>query len=305
VHREKVSLEKMSYRDCRKKQERYRAIQDTFVHRRPSSSPVVVEIEPSTACDLDCVFCPREALCRPAGHLSLDAFRLILRNLGPPSDGGMLLFSGFGEPLAHGAIAILVEQAKRTGWFCGITTNGTGISEPSIHALLSAGLDVLQVSLHAATDRTYRRITNRDAYAAVVNNIQSVLPMCTNRIVLALNFTVTPWNRHEIPGFASYWKDRGLAHINFSRCHNRGGRFHGFPHASSPSPPSGGHADCWAYRHALYVAWDGGLLACCNDLTGETRRGDLRRTALREILEGDRDEVPPRGLCGLCDFPFR
>ncbi len=287
------------------RRERYREIQDAFVHRRASMSPVVVEVEPTTACDLACAFCPRSSLRRPEGRLSEGDFQLILGNLGNPSDKGMLLFSGFGEPLQHESIAVFVRQAKRAGWFCGITTNGTRISEPSAESLASAGLDVLQVSLHAVTDATYRRVVKRGSYDEVVNRVESILPMCANKILLALNFTVTPWNREETRDFASYWRERGISHINFSRCHNRGGHFHGLPQTSSLPTSARVHAACWTYRNALYVTWDGQLLACCNDLTGETRRGDLRRTPLREIREREKGEKPLHEICLPCDFPFR
>ena len=197
------------------------------------ASPIVVEVEPTTACNLACAFCPRGSLRRPEGWLSEGDFLSILENLGDPPDKGMLLFSGFGEPLQHESLAVFVRHAKQAGWFCGITTNGTRLSEPSAEGLVFAGLDVLQVSLHAVTDATYRRVVKRGSFDEVVNRVQSILPVCENTILLALNFTVTPWNREEIRDFASYWRERGISHINFSPCHNRGGHFRGLPRASS------------------------------------------------------------------------
>jgi MoaA/NifB/PqqE/SkfB family radical SAM enzyme len=266
---------------------------------------VVVEVEPTTACDLACAFCPRGSLTRPEGRLSEEDFQSILKNLGNPSDRGMLLFSGFGEPMQHERLPVFVRDAKQAGWFCGITTNGTRLSEPSARSLVSAGLDVLQVSLHAVTEATYRRVVKRGSYDEVVSRVESILPVCANRILLALNFTVTPWNREETRDFASYWRERGVSHINFSRCHNRGGHFRGLPPASNLPASARAHAGCWTYRNALYVAWDGRLLACCNDLNGETHRGDLRYTPFREIREREKGQEPLYESCLSCDFPFR
>ncbi len=287
------------------RRERYRRIQDAFVHRRDSVSPVVVEVEPTTACNLSCTFCPRGSLKRPEGRLSEECFRSILENLGNPSDKGMLLFSGFGEPMQHERISVFVRDAKQAGWFCGITTNGTRLSEPSVEGLVSAGLDVLQVSLHAVTEATYRRVVKGGSYDEVVSRVESILPLCANKILLAFNFTVTPWNREETREFASYWRERGVSHINFSQCHNRGGHLDGLPQASSPPASARAHAGCWTHRNALYVTWDGRLLACCNDLTGETFRGDLRRTPLRKIREREKGQEPSHEICLSCDFPFR
>ena len=287
------------------RRQRYRDIQDAFVQRRSSSSPVVVELEPTTACNIACVFCPRDSLRRAGGSLSEAGFLAILKNLGGGADKGMLLFSGFGEPMKHEEIAVFVRHAKDAGWFCGITTNGSLLSVATVERLLSAGLDVLQVSLHAGTGPTYSRVVNGASYEDAVRKVEAIAPLCEGRIVLALNFTVTPWNRQETREFASYWKGRGVSHMNFSRCHNRGGHFQGFDQGSGP-PSSGEMAEgCWSFHNALYVTWEGQLLACCNDLTGETYRGDLRLLPLREILDLEGRREPFFAICEHCDFPFR
>ena len=287
------------------RRERYRQIQDAFVHRRTMFSPAVVEIEPTTDCHLACVFCPRDSLKRPRGRLSEEDFLLILRNLGSGSGRGMLLFSGFGEPMEHEQITRLVRHAKEAGWFCGITTNGTRISRVKLQGLLWAGLDVLQISLHAATDPTYGRVVKGSDYEETLEKVKAIVPLCEDRIVLAMNFTVTPLNRHEMQGFAAYWRARGVSHINFSRCHNRGGHLRGMWQAQGPSSPSGVVQRCWSFENALYVTWAGQLLACCNDLKGETNRGDLRRIPLLEILEQEQIPKPLHAICATCDFPFR
>ena len=207
--------------------------------------------------------------------------------------------------MQHEDLAVFVRHAKRAGWFCGVTTNGTRLAETSAEGLLSAGLDVLQVSLHAATETTYGRLVKRGRHEDVVSRVESILPMCRNEILVALNFTVTPWNREELRDFASYWRDRGISHINFAPYHNRGGHFNGFPRASNSSGSARDRTGCWTYQNALYVTWDGRLLACCNDLTGETNRGDLRRMPFREILEREGGQDLRHAMCRSCDFPFR
>jgi MoaA/NifB/PqqE/SkfB family radical SAM enzyme len=266
---------------------------------------MVVEVEPTTECNITCVFCPRDSLKRAGGRLSEKDFLLTLENLGEGAGKGMLLFSGFGEPMKHEDIVVFVRHAKDAGWFCGITTNGTLLSVAAMERLLSAGLDVLQMSLHAVTALTYSRVVKKSSYEEAVKKVEAIVPLCEGRIVLALNFTVTPWNRQETREFASYWQGRGVSHINFSRCHNRGGHFRGLGRASGPVSSSGTAEPCWSFHNALYVTWEGQLLACCNDLTGETSRGDLRRLALREIQSLEGRNEPSYAICEGCDFSFR
>ncbi len=292
--------------EFRDKQQKYYALQDGFVRKRSSPLPLVVEIEPTTDCSLDCVFCPRSSLQRPRGRLSGSDFEKILENLGGPFEGSMLLFSGFGEPMLYGGLASLAGMAKEAGWYCGLTTNGTLLSPSSAASLLDAGLDVLQVSLHAAAEGTYRRIVRGGDYHDLVEKIRSVLPLCRERAVFALNYTVSSWNRDQTGEFASYWKEQGVSCINFSPCHNRGGFFRD-PRAPHASPAREIGRGCWIFRNTLFVTWDGRLLACCNDLSGETDRGDLRELKLEAIQEEESKlgQEPSFSICRDCDFPFR
>ena len=293
----------------------YFALQDAFVRRREPPAPLVFEIEPTTDCTLACSFCPRTRLTRPRGALSRDDLDKILSNLGDPPSGSLLLFSGFGEPMLHDDLAAIVGLAKGAGWICGITTNGTRLSPGSLEPLLDAGLDLLHVSLHGATMETYERLVPGGSFEAIHSRIRSILPLCRERVVLALNFIVTPSNRKETGAFASYWRGQGVSFINFSSVHNRGGYL-------EPSPKEDGAAAsrsrrdrrtrgerqgrCWSFRSLAYVTWDGRLLACSMDLSGETVRGNLREETLAAIREDEanRDYEPSHPICELCDFPF-
>jgi pyruvate-formate lyase-activating enzyme len=284
----------------------YHALQDAFVRRVESARPLIVEIEPTTHCAFGCLFCPRERLTREKGSLAPEDFSRILNNLGDPFAGSMLVLSGLGEPLAHAGAASLVKQAKRAGWACGLTTNGALLTEERVVELVEGGLDVLQVSLHAVSELTWQRLVGGGSLAEIVASIRAAIPLCRDRVVLALNYTLTPLNHAETSAFASFWQREGVDCINFSPCHNRGGllqdgslfRTGGAAEAAGP---------CWVRRHALFVTWQGKVLSCCNDFTGETCRGDLVREPLADILRsGARLEEREAGApCARCDFPLR
>jgi len=298
--------------EFRKKQKKYHAIQDGFVHRKSPPFPLVIEIEPTTDCMLACIFCPRSSLHRPRGKISGTDFSKILENLGGPFEESMLLFSGFGEPMLHEGLASFIGLAKEAGWYCGITTNGTLLSPSSVEPLIEAGLDVLQVSLHAITEETYRRIVKGGDYGDygdyhdVVKRIRSIIPLCKERAVFALNYTVSPLNRDETGEFSSYWREQGVSCINFSPCHNRGGFFRD-PRLPLTALARAHGPGCWVFRNAVYVTWEGWLLACCNDLSGETGRGDLLQWKLEAIHEDESKSgrEPSFSICRECDFPFR
>ena len=66
----------------------------------------------------------------------------------------------------------------------------------------------------------------------------------------------------------------------------------------------------WIFENILYVTWEGRLLACCHDITGETEQGDLFLTPIEEIREirGNSSSSVPESafpMCSQCNFSFR
>jgi len=285
---------------------RYYRIQDAFIQKKASYTPLIIEIEPTTSCQLDCIFCPRDAIRRKSGTLLKQVFTRVLDNLGPPHEAGMLLFSGFGEPLLNKNLDDLVDYAKRQGWFCGLTTNGMAFSPSLAGRLIDAGLDVLQISLHAASASVYQQLVKKGSFIQIQEIIQSLIPLCRERIVLALNYTITHWNQKETGSFAGYWKKQGVPCINFAGCHNRGGFYQDFSCAKKAEPLITSQK-CWVFKNICYVTWEGRLLACCHDITGETELGNLVLTPLEEIRIKTLSPLPGIAftMCSRCNFSFR
>jgi len=86
---------------------------------------LTLQVEPTSACNLDCKICMRRNLERPTTSLSLDNFRKIL-------DSGNFRYVGllgWGEPLLNQHLFEMIEYAETKGVGTNLTTNGTLISE--------------------------------------------------------------------------------------------------------------------------------------------------------------------------------
>lgn len=105
-----------------------------------------VQVEPTTACNARCLYCPRTVLGEAweDRFLPLESFRALLPAL---ARAGHVHLQGWGEPLLHPDFAQMVRLAKATGARVGATTNATLLTPERIADLLDAGLDVLAVSL--------------------------------------------------------------------------------------------------------------------------------------------------------------
>lgn len=96
---------------------------------------LTLQIEPTSACNLDCQICMRLNLGRPIKFLSFDNFKKIL-NSGNFRYVGL---HGWGEPLLNRQLFEMVRYAESKGVSTNLTTNGTLVRQ-NIDNILSSGL---------------------------------------------------------------------------------------------------------------------------------------------------------------------
>ena len=96
---------------------------------------LTLQIEPTSACNLDCKICIRQNLKRPISFLSFDNFKRLL-------DSGNFRYvglHGWGEPLLNQQLFKMVKYTESKGVSTNLTTNGTLIRE-KIDSIFSSGL---------------------------------------------------------------------------------------------------------------------------------------------------------------------
>ena len=96
---------------------------------------LTLQIEPTSACNLDCKICMRRNLERPVTFLTLDNFKRIL-------DSGNFRYvglHGWGEPLLNHQLFEMIRYAESKGVSTNLTTNGT-LTRENIDRIFSSGL---------------------------------------------------------------------------------------------------------------------------------------------------------------------
>jgi MoaA/NifB/PqqE/SkfB family radical SAM enzyme len=131
---------------------------EAYLRRINSRSyPIVLQLEPTTQCQLDCTLCPRVRANRHSaiGHMDFGNYERLMRELDP-----FLLAIAFwqwGEPLLHPRIIDMVHLAHRAGIMTIISTNGqTDPRDLDLPSLFEAGLDLLIISLDGASQEVYQ-----------------------------------------------------------------------------------------------------------------------------------------------------
>jgi MoaA/NifB/PqqE/SkfB family radical SAM enzyme len=96
---------------------------------------LVLQIESTTVCNLDCKICMRRNLGRPASYLSFDNFKSIFDS----ARFHFVTFHGWGEPLLNPQLFEMIGYAESKGVITELTTNGTLVHQ-NIDKIFSSGL---------------------------------------------------------------------------------------------------------------------------------------------------------------------
>lgn len=139
---------------------------------RPITHLTKIYIEPTVACNLDCITCFRNAWEQPIGRMSEETFEHILDGLKRMSPMPDVYFGGIGEPLFHPKTLEWIRRVKELGVKVELITNGTILTEKIARQLIDAGLDVLWLSLDGATPEHYADVRLGAELPVVLANIR-------------------------------------------------------------------------------------------------------------------------------------
>ena len=141
------------------------------VLRKPlkvTTRPLHFQLEPATGCNLLCKTCQVPAYTERK-VMALDRFAEAFDQIKPLKIG----LSGAGEPFLNRDMVDIIRHAKQGGASVLTTTNFTMCSN-KLDALIESGLDLLKVSLDAATPETYALIRGKDFFGRIADDLRTL-----------------------------------------------------------------------------------------------------------------------------------
>ena len=144
---------------------------------RPVTQLTKVYIEPTVACNLDCITCFRNAWDQPIGRMSEETFERFFAGLKDLSPLPSVYFGGIGEPLFHPKTIDWIAQVKQLGVKVELITNGTILNEKIARQLIDSGLDVLWVSIDGASPETYADVRMGAELPSIMKNLRRFAKM--------------------------------------------------------------------------------------------------------------------------------
>ncbi|MDG4814175.1 radical SAM protein [Micromonospora sp. WMMD956] len=280
---------------------------DVSAIRTPRPS---LELEITNRCNADCMMCPRQEL-RPLGDMSEETFERFLEFAAAIEAPGIIL-QGIGEPTLHRQLVPWVRRMRETlgpeeRFPIVAVTNGFRMDADTVAALRDAGLSLLKWSIHSLRRERFATIFGRDKRDVSVANLEAAIRVAPD--LVALNFVKMDINQDEVDDFHRWIEERGLSRGRFRQIEvqGRGGTLPIMQLTSRPGAADQAH--CLFRKQSLFVAWDGDLLPCSNDVGSRHRYANLTVDDTDTIMSRWRTELLGRPaefpICAGCDHGSR
>jgi pyruvate-formate lyase-activating enzyme len=265
-----------------------------FPNPETAQFPSMVAVSVTNLCNFRCVHCfhptyVRQPQFRPQ-HMETTVFRRIADELGRYPHA-LLRFIAWGEPLMHPHLVELVGYARRAAPRKRLTliTSGYLLTPKRSQDLMVARLDLVEVSIDAATPATYRRVRlspDPDAFAVVEQNVREALRLrdaLGSRMRIVVSYVVWPHEESEAEYGAFHAKWSGTADDVVKR------PLHSFKGTVDPRGPLPiVRQPCYGLWARCHVNPWGQVGVCYNDWDNHYVLGDFRRpgTTIAGIWQG-------------------
>jgi radical SAM protein with 4Fe4S-binding SPASM domain len=276
---------------------------------RPWGLPTVLQLEPTSHCNLRCPVCPvTTGLSRPAGSMDYGLYQRIIDEL--CGHVLVMMFWDWGEPLLHPRASEMIRYARDSGIRVVCFTNGHLLASPD-HArrLVESGLDVLVVAVDGLTQETYQQYRAGGSLGDVLDGLRNVVvakeALQSSSPTVNLRFIVMNHNEHEIPKLRDFAEPLGVDVLSLRRFHSvpmrglfqvegaealvPGQSLYQLPARSGGSgqPVRVRHNPCRTLWNNPSIHWDGTVCSCSVDYGEERPLGKMPEKTFREIWTGE------------------
>ncbi|MBI2303822.1 MAG: radical SAM protein [Chloroflexi bacterium] len=181
------------------------------------SQPTHLQIEPTTACNLDCLICGRHQFTRRSKNMSLPEFRRIIAQF--PFLRSVSI-QGFGEPLLNKDIYSMIAYCYSKGIKTVTVTNGVLLDYRAGENLVQCGLDTLIISVDSPQPQVFENIRRGASFEQVCDNVKAVVALKKGQRAEApkvvLRATAMKENIFQLPQLVNLAKELGADGVSIA-----------------------------------------------------------------------------------------
>ncbi len=263
----------------------------------------IVDLEVTSYCNAKCIMCPRN-ISRPQGLMSPTTFYQIAGEL-INSNTGIVNFCGYGEPLVNEHIIDYIRHLTDNGVTTVMRTNGSQLDRATAVDLVEAGINTINISVHGITQLTYEKVMQRLNHRTLLDNLNQIYDVLSEAEVnLIINCVDMLPNHHEVEHMVQFWSSWGIDNFELNPVHSRGGSL-SHREIYPEDAPASWDGYCPIFPFVTYIAWNGDVLACCQDaVAGQLIIGNLTTSSFPLILRKKNEYFQEKIIfprCNCCD----
>ena len=187
---------------------------------RPITHLTKIYIEPTVACNLDCITCFRNCWDQPIGKMSDETFEKVFEGMKELDPKPSVYFGGIGEPLFHPKTVEWIARMKSLGVQVELITNGTTLSETVTRKLIDSGLDMIWISIDGASPETYADVRIGAELPNILKNIWRLAKMRKGghfpQPAIGFAFLAMKRNIGDLPKIIRIARQVGAKHLSVS-----------------------------------------------------------------------------------------
>ena len=272
-------------------------------YKRSYDFPILFQIQTVNRCNADCQMCPYGATTAQNSLMQMEQklFKRLIDEIASHDNVELIVLSLQNEPLVDKKIVDRAKYIKKNAPKVKLELVSNGyLLKPSIVDEIYNVFDIVTLSIHATTSKTYMQVMGGLDFRITLSNLMHIRKSRFMRSKTTLRFVKQKQNYRELKTFKKYWSREGFAVLSFdlnSRLNSVKGmqdlRYRvtlyqksviGFLKRISPLIfPS-----CPIPNISMYIRSNGDVVYCFNDWTERNIVGNLNNKTIHQLFNSNK-----------------
>ncbi len=265
--------------------------------------PVVMEIEPTTSCNLRCPQCPSglREFTRNTGMLDLPLYKKIIDELHPELTYLILYFQG--EPFLNKSFLEFVKYAAQKNIYTATSSNAHYFTDEMAKATIQSGLDRLIISIDGIDQESYQKYRVGGKLDKVLEGTRNLLKwkkkLNSSTPHIIWQFIAFKHNEHQVPEIKRLAREMGVDELGIKTA-----QIYDYQTSDTFIPNNEDLSrykktekgyeiknellnQCWRMWRGSVVTWDGLVVPCCFDKDATHRFGDVSKESFAQVWRSE------------------
>lgn len=286
---------------------------------RVSYLPTNIYIEPTNACNLNCIMCARKKMYRKLGYLKLSDFKKIIDKLVSKNWCPPITLTGQGEPLINKDIFLMIKYAKENNFNVSLISNSTLLNKQKIGLLLESGLDRFQTMFDSIDKKSFEILRVGADYEKTKQNLINLIEMneqINHPLFISIGLIETSLTK-KIKETKQFWQSLPIDNFFHSQLFSLQADS-GMYSEAIKNISKGTKGICVTPFISLSISYNGDTVICSHDFNNIWVIGNIFKDELEEIWGGEKAQKLRGALisgyinfftsighhCGKCNTPY-